>query len=275
MRRTWEGFANEEAANGHIQALERLFPLGTDFQYEFLAGANQRGLVLHLQIGKTQGITKAANQIAYVRRGAQSLPVETPEALRRLEYAKGVNSFETELTNVPKEIPLTSAVLERFVRDVVPTTTPEGFLRKQFLLREEKPTVAALLLFTDEPQALLPHRCGIKVYRYRTRELEGTRDTLAFDPITIEGCLYDQIAAAVSETKRIVEGIPRLGDIALDAVTYPPEALHEFITNAVLSLPRFPGHLDCGDSVAQGGVRDGYEVPTRVPAPRGRAGAAA
>ena len=43
----------------------------------------------------------------------------------------------------------------------------------------------------------------------------------------------------------------------------------------ILSLPRFPGHLDCGDLFAQGGVRDGYEVPARVPATRGRAGAAA
>ena len=43
----------------------------------------------------------------------------------------------------------------------------------------------------------------------------------------------------------------------------------------LLSLPRFPGHLDCGDSVAQGGVRDGNEVPSGVPSTSGRAGAAA
>jgi len=42
-----------------------------------------------------------------------------------------------------------------------------------------------------------------------------------------------------------------------------------------LSLPRFPGHLDCGDLVAQGGVRDGYQVPTRVPEAGGRARTAA
>ena len=33
---------------------------------------------------------------------------------------------------------------------------------------------------------------------------------------------------------------------------------------AFMSLPRFPGHLDCGEVVAQGGVRDGYEVPSGV-----------
>src|SRR6266566_7856107 len=35
-RRKWKGFSNPEAANGYLQIFETLFPLGTDFQYEFL-----------------------------------------------------------------------------------------------------------------------------------------------------------------------------------------------------------------------------------------------
>ena len=76
--RVWAGFPDEEAANAHIQVLERFFPLGTDFQYEFLSAEGHHGLVLHLQINKTQGIVKASNNIPYVRRGAQSLPVQFP-----------------------------------------------------------------------------------------------------------------------------------------------------------------------------------------------------
>ena len=34
--RSWSGFLNQEHANGHLQIFERLFPLGTDFQYEFI-----------------------------------------------------------------------------------------------------------------------------------------------------------------------------------------------------------------------------------------------
>jgi ATP-dependent DNA helicase RecG len=34
--RTWLGFKDTEAANGHLQAFEALFPLGTEFTYEFL-----------------------------------------------------------------------------------------------------------------------------------------------------------------------------------------------------------------------------------------------
>ncbi len=233
-KREWAGFPNDEAANAHIQELEKYFPLGTDFQYEFLRAGAFPGLVLHLQINKAQGIIKASNSIPYVRRGAQSLPVQTPEEIKRLEYAKGITTFETEPINAPKEVLIESRVIKDFVEQVVPTTTPEKWLRKQVLLREERPTVAGVLLFAEEPQALIPKHCGIKVYRYKTTEPEGTRETLAFDPMTIEGDLYAQIKAAVAATKNIVESIPKLGESALQTVNYPPETLHEIITNAVL-----------------------------------------
>ena len=82
--------------------------------------------------------------------------------------------------------------------------------------------------------AVLPKRCGVKIYRYRTSAVEGTRDTLAFDPITIEGHLYLQIKNAVSKTIELVEGIQKLGTRGLEAISYPPETLHEILTNALL-----------------------------------------
>jgi ATP-dependent DNA helicase RecG len=232
--RKWKGFSNPESANGHIQIFERLFPLGTDFQYEFLKCDVHSGLVLHIQISKTQSIFKASNNIPYVRRGAQSLPANEPEALKRLEQIKGISSFETETTIAPKESIVESEVIKSFIREVVPTSEPEPWLRKQALLRDDKPVVAGVLLFSDEPQAHLPKRCGIKVYRYKTREAEGFREALDFTPKTIEGCLYDQIKQAVRFTKETVEGIPRVGDEALESIEYPTETLHEIITNAIL-----------------------------------------
>ncbi|QNN21479.1 hypothetical protein HED60_04060 [Planctomycetales bacterium ZRK34] len=95
------------------------------------------------------------------------------------------------------------------------------------------PTVGAVLLFADEPQAALPKRCGIKLYRYKTKDA-GTRESLAFQPITIEGCLYNQIADSVSKTTEITESIPRMGEGKLESILYPTETLHEIITNAVL-----------------------------------------
>ena len=60
------------------------------------------------------------------------------------------------------------------------------------------------------------------------------REQLAFDPITVEGCLYSQIVAAVAKTKELVEGIKTLGPTGLESVKYPDETLHEILTNAVL-----------------------------------------
>src|SRR5436190_18769704 len=44
-KREWDGFVDVEAANGHLQAFERVFPLGKDFQYEFLRCCKRIGVV--------------------------------------------------------------------------------------------------------------------------------------------------------------------------------------------------------------------------------------
>src|ERR1700690_764708 len=96
--RTWRGFHDVEAANGHLQAFDRHFPLSSEFHYELLDSAFP-GLVLHVIVNKTIGVTLASNNIPYVRHGAQSLPYSTPELRRRLDYSKGVHSFENDLTS--------------------------------------------------------------------------------------------------------------------------------------------------------------------------------
>lgn len=233
-RRVWCGFVDVEAANGHLQSFEHLFPLGVDFQYEFLRCDKRQDLVLHAQVARTQAIIRAEDKIPYVRRGAQNIPVTTAEALKRLEYSKGIASFESELVNAPKSLLIESPVTRKFLDHVVPRAEPEAWLNKQSLLRNGRPSVAGLLLFAEEPQAPLPKRCGIKVYRYKTKEAEGFRDALEANPETVEGCVYDQIKTAVQVTTEITEKIPRMGEEKLETIHYPPETLHEIITNAVI-----------------------------------------
>src|SRR6185295_4296715 len=192
------------------------------------------GLVLQIQVFKSKDICKALDNRIYVRRGAQNLPLTTDEQLTRLRLDKGITSFETETVAVDKAVVTNSTVILRFILSVVPTAEPEPWLRKQLLLDGDKPTVAAVLLFAEEPQAILPKRCGIKILRYKTTERVGSRDTLAFNPLTIESCLYDQIPTAVAETVRIVEDVQVLGPSGLENIKYPHETLHEIITNAVL-----------------------------------------
>lgn len=105
-------------------------------------------------------------------------------------------------------------------------------VKKQRLFVDKKLTVAALLLFSDEPQICLPKRSSIKIFRYQTSG-EAERDTLVGVPVTVEGCAYSQIYEAVSKTKEIIESIKKFGK-EFETIEYPEETLHEIITNAVL-----------------------------------------
>lgn len=232
--RTWRGFADEEAANAHLALFDEILPLGDGISCEFLFLDAKRGLVLHVQVDKSAQIIDASDKIAYLRRGAQNLPQNTPEKRRRLELTKGVTSFESETKRIDLAVLQESPILKTFLKQVVPRSTSAEWLSRQNLVRKGNPTVAAILLYAEEPQAALPKRSAIKLYRYKTTAVEGSRETLAFDPMSIEGCLYNQIKSAVSETRRLVEGIQVLGTQGLENVTYPEEALHEIITNAVI-----------------------------------------
>jgi ATP-dependent DNA helicase RecG len=230
----WSGFNVPEDANGHIQAFEDLFPLGEGYSYSFLRSSDRPGFVLKVEVAKNRGVKYASDGKVYVRRGPQSLPCETEEALTRLKRNKGLISFETELVNADQTEITNSSTIISFMLEVVPTAEPEAWLRKQLLIINGKPTVAGIVLFAEEPQAVLPKRTGIKVYRYKTKALDGTRDTLDGDPLSIEGYAYVQIRDAVKTAAEIIESVRINTPSGLESVKYPITALHEIITNAVL-----------------------------------------
>ncbi len=232
--RAVRGFASVEDANGHIQIFEKLFPLGHGYSYEFLRIDGQGGYLLKIEIEKSHEIVNASDKKAYIRRGAQNLPQTDSVSLNRLKRNKGITSFETELVNVELEVILDSEPTRKFIDKVVPTTTANNWLVKQRLIRDGRPTVTGVVLFADEPQACLPKRSGLKIYRYQTAQEEGERDFLAFNPLTIEGCAYDVIYEAVRSTTKIIEDVQVMTPNGLKAARYPEQALHEIVTNAVL-----------------------------------------
>jgi ATP-dependent DNA helicase RecG len=230
----WNGFSKPEDANGHLQAFEPLFPLGDGYSYTFLEAPQKSGLVLKIDVGKSREVKSASDGKVFVRRGAMNLPIQTPEALTRLQRNKGLVSFENELVNVESTQITNSLVSISFMLEVVPTAEPEPWFRKQQIIRGDKPTVAGVLLFAEEPQAVLPKRTGIKIYRYKTTAVEGTRDTLDGDPRSIEGHAYDQITQAVNQTAQVIESVRVNTPQGLESLRYPITALHEIIANAVL-----------------------------------------
>lgn len=233
-RNFWAGFPTQESANGHLQCFEGLFPLGEGYAYSFLSSATDPGLVLKVEVAKSRDVKTASDGRVYVRRGAQNLPHESEEGLTRLRRNKGLTSFETEPVSADPQLIANSTVILSFMLEVVPTAEPEAWLRKQQVIQGDKPTVAGIVLFAEEPQALLPKRSGIKIYRYKTTADEGTRDTLADVPVSIEGHAYQQIREAVRMTAEIIESVRVNSPDGLEAAKYPITALHEIITNAVL-----------------------------------------
>ena len=231
--RTWHGFRDQEAANGHLQSLEALFPLGAEYSYEFLSCPGSIGLVLHIAVQRTPQIARAHDKKIWVRRGAQNLEVKGIEALRRLELDKGIVSYEKQPVSVDLTVLTESENLAAFIKHVVPMQTPPVFVRKQSLVRSNQPVVAGILLFAEEPQAAVP-KSGVKLYRYKTTAKAGTRETLVGNPEAIEGTTYDVIHRSVERTVAMVEGIQRLGPNGFEPVAYPDDTLHEIVTNAIL-----------------------------------------
>lgn len=234
VRRTWNGFDSPEAANAHIQVVEKLAALGNHYSAMFLQNDTQPGYVLHITVHKSPSVLPASNGKTYIRRGAQNLPVDGDEGLQRLKFDKGISSFEDELTDVDLDDVTNSVAIIEFLLDVVPTAEPIDWLKRQRLTSKGRVSIAGVLLYSDEPQVTLPKRSAIKIYRYTTKDEEGDRDALAFDPITIEGPIYALVYDAVEKAKEVIEGIEKLGSAGLEGVTYPVEALHEIITNAIL-----------------------------------------
>lgn len=231
--RNWRGFSDPEAANGHLQSLEPLFPLGSEYSYDFLRAPGSPGLVLHIIVQRAAHIVSAHENRVYVRRGAQNLELTSDSQIERLRLDKGVDTYERRTVDVAPTLVTESEAVGNYVKQVVPAVQPQHFLKKQSLLKDGKPVVAAVLLFADEPQAALPKQSGVKVFRYKTSG-EGSRETLAKTPRSIEGPIYDLIKAAVRETVDTVEGIQKLGPSGLEPVKYPFDTLHEIVTNAIL-----------------------------------------
>jgi ATP-dependent DNA helicase RecG len=183
---------------------------------------------------KLRGVVVASDGIPHLRRSARTSSITDPADLERLKLDKGIESFERKTIDVELEVITDSEVMSEFINAVVPTTEAELWLKKQQLIQRQKPTVAGILLFADEPQAVFPKYCGVKIYRYKTKDSEGTRETLDFSPITIEGCLYKQIQENVTTTIEIIEKIPKIGNQGLENIQYPEETIHEIVTNALL-----------------------------------------
>jgi ATP-dependent DNA helicase RecG len=231
----WKGAGKVEDFNSHIQALSEISPpLQTEFS--ILGAPTQSGLVLLVRIEKSSVVHETADGTVYLRRGAQSLPVREQPRILELQYAKGAASFEDQtLPKTPTEEVSEGGELLRFLAEYSPKTDPLEFALNQNLVdrRTWEPKVAGILLFNDNPAAVVPVKCSVKIVRYETKEDDPERDHLK-STSTLEGPLYLLIHKTVEQVTATMSAVSVWTTTGLKTLQYPPEAIWEIIVNALI-----------------------------------------
>lgn len=229
----WLGYDSIEDANGHVAQLFAQFDNGAEYlNIDFIHSGIYSGYVMRVVVQKTPYIVRAVDGKVYRRQNAQDRSVYGGD-LHQLELDKGVRSYEDQVTDVNVDELYGSEIYEYFKTSIVPHSVMDVFFKRERIVSESRVRVSGVLLFSDLPQAILA-QSAIKVYRYKSLSEEGTRNELAFDPITIEGPIYNIIRDSVATTKKIIEDIPILKESGFRAIKYPEEAIHEVICNAVI-----------------------------------------
>lgn len=230
----WQGISDIESFNFVFQNLIELSPT-IPHNYEFLKDENN-SFALRIMIEKSESVHKTASNIVYVRKSAQSIPLQDPAQIQALSYAKGESSYEDTIVNsaVAEDI-FESKEIVHFLQNYSPQSDPIDFTVNQNLVDRKTydPRTVGILLFSDNPIPLLPKRCGIKINRYETSEVVPERIHLK-SQFSIEGCLNEQINEASRIITEVMESVQIMGTNGLEKVKYPPETIWEILVNAVI-----------------------------------------
>lgn len=231
----FDGFEKIEDANDLLQNCVKLItPSLIDAHHEFLRYKN--GFILSLSIPAKDTIYRTSGNKVFLRKGAQNLMLTDTE-ISVLEYSKGARKREEEVVNVDPEVVSESEYIKEYCKRVPVLQTPQLFLKKETLLYNNKPRVAALVALSDTPQSMM--KCGVKIYRLqfsKTNErADYKRAYLDSDNVyTIEGPAEYLVVESVRIVKEIMESMTFKQHEQDTKLRYPQEAIHELIANAIL-----------------------------------------
>jgi len=154
----WEGVADIEGLNGHLQALFDVKP-ALDLKYEFLKWDGGDGYALRVLIEKGSLVCGTGDGTIYLRQGAQSLPIKDADRIQQLSFAKGAISFEdATLPDLPAEQIVESTEIGSFLADYSPKTDPLEFAINQNLLdfKTWQPRTAIAQIIASRRSIMVP-----------------------------------------------------------------------------------------------------------------------
>lgn len=200
------------------------------------------GHVVMLRVEKSDQVHSVVGNGTWTRMDASNRELSAAE-IADLTYQRGVKSAETLPMPVALELLNTDAwrsyCLTRGLADLdVSVRLP----RLGLAVPGEggvQPLLAALLLFADEPGALLAGqgmRADIRVFHYKGKAVQrGEVPNLLLPPKTISGPAVEQIAKAQAYVlERLAVGLTMEGSGFRTRYRYPERVIKEAITNAVL-----------------------------------------
>jgi len=229
----WDGAPSIEDFNFVFQSINEVSP-SVDWNFIFARCDSKIGYILIVNIEKSSFVHKTSDDKVYQRFSAQSLPL-TSEQVIELTYAKGTASFEDQTIKdaEPEEI-TDSKHISEFLQQVSPKTDPLDFIINQNLMDRKswEPRCAGILLFNDNPSAVLPRKCAVKISRYETNQ-DLEREYLK-EQYTVEGPIYILINETVSKITEIMSSVSIWANGKLKRVSYPPEAIWEIIVNSII-----------------------------------------
>ncbi len=231
----WVGYQVKEELNFVFQNLLEIKP-SIPYVATFLKNPTDNTYALQVTVEKSEKVHSAADNTVYVRTSAQSIPLKEAQRIQELSFAKGETSYEDMVyRDGTAEDIFESFEIKRFLKDYSPQSDPIDFTVNQNLVDRNtyEPKMSGLLLFNDNPVALLPRKCGIKITRYDTSEKTPERDHLK-EQVNIEGSLYEQIHRAADTITELMSSVKIWTPKGMETVKYPNETIWEILVNAVI-----------------------------------------
>ena len=200
------------------------------------------GAVLALKVPGSDKVHSILDDGTWTR-GEASNREMTASEITELSYRRGVRSAESEPVDVDFDLLDTDAWrLFLHGRGLQTGALPDKLYRIGLAKKtgnELRPVRAAVLLFADEPGALLAGtgtRADIRVFHYYGNAIEaGEVPNLRKPPKTISGPLYLQIARAQAYLlEQLSEGLTLAASGFRTLHKYPERVINEAVTNAVI-----------------------------------------
>lgn len=199
----------------------------------------QPGSIAVLQIDKSPTIHSVVNNGTWVRltKGNKEL---TAQEVHELMFSRGAITAESQLADVPFDL-LNTDFWQVYAQKRNLTRPLDQAMYHIGLSKKDndgvlKPTLAAVLLFAEEPAGLLSKKTSIRIFHYRGSKVETDPNTnLLKPPATISGPLIIQIQKATEYVaQELAKGI-QMGPLGFEIVQkYPLRVIKEAITNAVI-----------------------------------------